>query len=393
MITKHQLTQQRSIVGTYANRGITIIRGEGNTLIDTDGNTYIDMMSNYGASTLGYGRASISQQLSQQIDTLMLLHGSFNNDQRSEATQELLLALGTKNYSHIYWSNSGSEAIEAALKFATLTTNKHTFLAAHNGYHGKTFGALSATSSNDGKYQSQFKNMLLDFEFFEYNDMDSFKNALNNNISAVLLEPIQGEGGIIKGEKSFLREVAKLCKQNEILLIFDEIQTGCGRTGTFLASEGIEADIVCLAKGLGAGIPVGATIVTSEIATKIPRGIHTSTFGGNPLAMAGVRAMLSYLDNNSILEHVQEVSRVMENELKKLQIEFPHHIVSISQSGLMIGIEFAYDPMPILKSLQDNFILAAPASKNRMRFLPPLTITEEELLQACEILHSILLSK
>lgn len=398
MLTKHQLVQQKKLVSTYANRGLTFVKGEDVYLIDEKGNKYLDMTSNYGVNVLGYSNQDLKAKLYDQIDRITTLHCSFNNDTRANATKKLISSIkktGLENLSRVYWSNSGAEAVEAAMKFAIVSTGKTKFLSAEGGYHGKTFGALSMTTSGQRKYQKPFKNILLEVDQVEFNNIKSLEEKISNEYAAYILEPIQGEAGIIVPTKEYMLAVSEICKKHEVLLIVDEIQTGMGRTGTLVniqqyANEGFECDILCLAKGLGGGIPVGATLITEELNKAIPKGIHTSTFGGNPISLAGVEATLDYINNSDILENSKQIGEYFLNELNTLKSKYPEIISEITGQGLMIGVQVTCNPIEIIKKLQIEKILAAPTSGDRFRFLPPLTIKKEHVDKVIETLTQIL---
>ncbi|KKR31622.1 MAG: Acetylornithine aminotransferase [Candidatus Gottesmanbacteria bacterium GW2011_GWC2_39_8] len=377
--------QQKFMVNTYPNRGLVLEKGDGVYLYDESGNKYLDMMSNYGVSIFGYNNLVINEALITQLNNLPTLHGSFNNSIRADASQMLVNRCGT-NYHQVYWSNSGAEAIEAALKFAVLTTGKRKFIVCEHGYHGKTLGALSATDGD--KYRSPFTPLLWEFTRISFNDTDALEEAVDENTAGFIVEPVQGEGGLTSGSEGYLTHAREICTKKNILLILDEIQSGTGRTGYFLASheENVKADIVCLGKGLAGGIPVGATIVSEKVATKITKNIHTSTFGGNPLASAGVVAVLKLLDDKQ-LNHIREISDYFFTSLH--QIKSPH-VMSIRGKGLMIGVEISSGKRnEVLKKLQQEKILVIPAGENMVRFLPPYIIEREHADNLIDVLNKI----
>jgi LysW-gamma-L-lysine/LysW-L-ornithine aminotransferase len=399
MIEKDYILQQKYLVSTYPNRNLTFVKGDGVYLIDKSGNKYLDMMSNYGVNILGYSNEVLNTGLKKQIDELTTLHCSFNNDVRSKCLQQLLSRIkktGLENLDKVYFSNSGTEAIEAALKFASLATKKSRFIAFTGGYHGKTFGSLSATTSGDSKYQKPFQSNLLKFDFVKFGDYRQLRKVISERHAGVVMEPIQGEAGVVVPSKGFLIQVSKICKQNNIPLIIDEIQTGMGRTGYFVnveqyVKDGFCCDMLCLAKGLGGGIPVGATIISRDINSKIVKGIHTSTLGGNPLAMQGIVSTLEEL-HEGIIENAKQVGLYFLGELNTLKSRYPKIIRGVSGQGLMIGVEVSIDPIEIVKKLQDNRLLVAPTSDNRFRFLPPLIIIQRDVDAAIEVLDRVLQS-
>jgi acetylornithine/LysW-gamma-L-lysine aminotransferase len=376
--------QQKYIVNTYPNRNVAFVKGEGIFLIDESGQKYLDLMSNYGVSIFGHSHPAITSALQKQLSRIVTLHGSFSNDVRAEAGEALVKRCGS-NYSQVYFSNSGAEAIEAALKFTVLATGKKKFLVAKHGYHGKTLGALSAT--DEEKYKSPFFPLLWEFTTVLFNNIKSLEQAIDEKVAAFIVEPVQGEGGINIAEKKYLEKVSQICKKQNILLIIDEIQTGNGRTGKFLASSTIAADILCLGKGIAGGIPAGATLLNKQISSYITRGIHTSTFGGNPLACAGILAVLNLLDDKQ-LTHIQNIGEYFIQELNKLKSPL---IKNTRAAGLMIGIEVKSEIRnKILQLLQKDFILAIPAGENVVRLLPPYIIEKEHVDLAIEKFGKIL---
>ncbi|RJR28414.1 aspartate aminotransferase family protein [Candidatus Microgenomates bacterium] len=381
----YSFLQKKYMVQTYVNRGVTFVRGDGAYLIDQNGEKYLDMMINYGVSIFGHNHPKINEVLIAQLQKLTNLHGSFVSDVRAEASQVLVERCG-KNFAQVYWGNSGSEAVEAALKFAVLKTGRKKFISTIGGYHGKTLGALSATDAK--KYRNPFEPLLWEFVQHEFNDTNAFAKLIDDTTAAVIIEPIQGESGIVEGTKEYLQTIRKLCTKHGTVLIIDEVQTGMGRTGKFLACEhaNISADIYCLGKGLAGGLAIGATVITSEIAQAISRGIHTSTFGGNPFACAGALVTLELL-TDEVLEHITEVGNYFIERLLTLKSD---NIVTIRGKGCMIGIEVKTGRDEVLKKLQREKILAIPAGDTVVRFLPPYIITKKEIAGVIEVLKNIL---
>jgi acetylornithine/LysW-gamma-L-lysine aminotransferase len=368
------LLQKKYLVPTFPNRGVVFVVGEGVYLKDVRGEKYLDAMTNYGVNIFGYGHPDITAALVRQVGRLTTLHGSFANDERAEAAHELIVRCGG-GLAQLYFANSGAEANEAALKFAALATGRKRFIACRGGYHGKTLGALSATDGE--KYRKPFEPLVWDFRFIRYGEAAALEAALDAETAALIVEPIQGESGVRLPGNGFLRQASDLCRSRGALLILDEVQTGCGRTGTFLGSqtEGLSYDIVTLGKGLAGGIPVGAALVSAAVAEKIPRGAHTSTFGGNPLACAGIKATLRLLDEGR-LAHVAAVGGYFLEELARLSSSL---IKEARGKGLMLGLEVAEARDDILKALQRERVLAAPAGENVVRFLPPFILEKDHV--------------
>jgi LysW-gamma-L-lysine/LysW-L-ornithine aminotransferase len=363
-----------SIVGTYVNRSLALTEGEGVWLKDPAGRKYLDLMTNYGVNIFGHGHPTILKALTAQMGRLTTLHGSFANDVRAEAAGALAARCGG-GLSRIQFSNSGSEANEAALKFAVLATGRKRFLRCRSGYHGKTLGALSATDSP--KFRAAFEPLLWDFVEIPFDDLDAVESALDDRTAGLIAEPIQGEGGVRPASAGYLKGAADLCAACGALLILDEVQTGMGRTGTFLASspEVLSYDIVTMGKGLAGGIPVGATIVSPAVAERIPKSSHTSTFGGNPLAAAGVLATLPLIDD-ALLAHVRDTGARFSASLRSACLETA---AEITGRGLMIGVRVRSGRDLILKELQRQGILACPAAGDVVRFLPPFIIQGQDL--------------
>ena len=374
-----------NIINTYVNRGIALVKGQGAYLLDQSGQKYLDMMSNYGVNIFGYNQPEITKALKGQLGQLTTLHGSFNNNLRVRAAAKLIRHCQGK-LRQVYFSNSGAEAVEAALKFARIASGKTKVIAMKDGYHGKTLGALSVTGTK--KYRQSLENLLGGVELIEYGNLDALENSFDEQTAAVILEPIQGESGIIIPPNNYLKQVARLCRERKVLLIADEIQTGMGRTGKFLASQHpeIEPDIVCLGKGLAGGIPVGATLVSQSVGEKIPKGFQTSTFGGNPLACRGMVEILSLVDKNKM----DQVTKLGEYFMDRLISINDQRVVEIRGQGLMIGVEVKGNRNQVLKDMQGQRVLVGPAGDQVVRFLPPYIVTKKQINQAVSVFEQSL---
>ena len=380
----YPLLTERYIVNTYPNRYLTFTHGNGVYLYDNQKEKYLDMMSNYGVNIFGYNHKKINKSIITQVQKLTNLHGSFNNEIRIQASSTLIDRCGP-SYHQVYWSNSGAEAIEAALKFAVLTTKKRRFIVCDHAYHGKTLGALSATAGD--KYRSPFLPLLWEFVRIPFNNISSLEQTIDENTTGFIVEPIQGEGGLVIPHSNYLKEVRKLCSQKNILLILDEIQTGAGRTGYFLASQEskVDGDIVCLGKGIAGGLPVGLTIINEKVAQMIPKNSHTSTFGGNPLTCATTLTTLELLTNKQLNKNIHLGNYFMQL-LSEIKSPF---IKQIRGKGFMIGIEVTDKRNEILKLFQLHHILVIPAGNNVIRFLPPYLITKKHIEIAVKQTHKI----
>jgi acetylornithine/LysW-gamma-L-lysine aminotransferase len=383
----YALLQKKYLVPTFTNRGLILVEGEGPYLIDSSGEKYLDFMTNYGVNIFGHGHPQITRSLVQQVQRLTTLHGSFASDVRAEAARELVSRCGG-GLSRVYFSNSGAEANEAALKFAVLATGRKKFVACRHGYHGKTLGALSATWG--AKYRTAFEPLLWEFRFVDYNSPAGIEEAVDEATAGFLVEPIQGESGVRLSDPGYLKSAREICSARQALLIIDEIQTGAGRPGRFLASETeqIPYDIVCLGKGLAGGIPVGATLVSESVAAKVPRSSHTSTFGGSPLAAAGILTTLRLLDQER-LRHNADVGAYFLSGLRNIRAPLAREARG---RGLMLGLEISGRRDDVLKTLQKEKLLAIPAGDDVVRFLPPYIVEKEDIDLALETIGRVVSS-
>ncbi|MFA6304403.1 MAG: aspartate aminotransferase family protein [Patescibacteria group bacterium] len=379
--------QKQFMLSLYPNRQLVLTKGEGVYLFDEENNKYLDLLSNYGVNILGYNNLAINQVLSEQLNKLINLHGSFGNDQRSLALQSLADCLPS-GLNKVFFSNSGTESIEAALKFALFASGKTQLLAARNGYHGKTLGALGATTSHQDHYRQPFLKFVPKFDFIEFNNIASL-SAITNQTAAVIIEPLQGEGGVVVGNKDFFTKLRQICDQTGTLLIMDEVQTGLGRTGRLFAYEhfGIIPDILCLGKGLAGGLPAGLTIISDSVAAKLTKGLHTNTFGGGPLVCAGISTTLKFLQDNKLPVQTSFNGLYFMSELQKLNSPL---IKEVRGLGLMIAIELTAKALPYLMALQKNGIIAGPSEENVIRLLPPLIISQSEIDEAIRIFKKVL---
>lgn len=381
----YQAIQKEKMLAVYPDRGLTLVRGEGIYLFDQAGNRYLDFLGNYGVNILGYGHPVLTAALKEQTDKLINLHGSFANDARSRALAALSEVLPAES-ARVFFSNSGTESVEAALKFALAATGRKKFIAANNDYHGKTLGALGGTTSHHGDYRRPFADLLPPFDFVDFNDSGDL-GKISEETAAVILEPIQGEGGVLAGTKEFFQAIRKKCDETGAVLIIDEVQTGLGRTGKMFAFErfAVTPDILCLGKGLAGGLPVGLTAVSEKIAANIPRGMHTNTFGGGPLVCSAITAVLGVLIKENLAAAAAVRGEYLMSKLRKIG----GPIKAVRGTGLMIAAELEGRALPYLIALQKKGILAGPSSENAVRFLPPLIIKEEEINEAAVIFKSV----
>lgn len=378
--------QQRAVlVPTYRQRGLALVRGDGAEVYDDADRRYLDLTSGYGVAILGYGHPTLTRVLGAQLGSLHVLHASFASEVRVRASRTLLERAGGP-LTHLLWSSSGAEAIEAALKLAVLATGRHRVIACVGGYHGKTLGALSLT--HEPRYRAAFERLLWQVTHLPYGDAEALASALDERTAAVVVEPLQGESGVVVPAPGYLQAARNACDASGALLVLDEVQTGVGRTGAFLAChhDRVWPDILCLGKGLAGGIPVGATLVREAIAQAAPRGAHTSTFGGNPLACAGTLAVLQAIDD-AMLAAIAAKGEAFMAALRRVGSDA---IVAVRGRGLMVAVELSRDRDRTLRRLQRRGVLALPGGRSAVRFLPPYMITTEQLLEAAETLAEVL---
>jgi len=357
----------------FAKRGITLVRGKNASLWDDNGNEYIDCMAGQGVANIGHCNEAVAEAISKQSRELMICTGSFYNDMRARLMKKLV-EIAPINLKKVFLCSSGAESIEAAIKFARVSTSKTEIICAMRGFHGRTFGALSATFNK--KYRQPFEPLVPGFKFVPFNNIEKIEKSITEKTAAIMLEPVQGEGGVYPGDPQYFKAVSDLCDQHDILFIIDEIQSGLCRTGSFFAHEDfdIEPDMMCLAKSIAGGIPMGVVLCSDKI--KLELGQHGTTFGGNPLACAAALASIEFMMNNNLADQAREKGAYFS---EKFQAADYTQIREIRQQGLMIGIELKEKVKPYINQLQQRGILALPAGPTVLRLLPPLTIEYEQL--------------
>ncbi len=380
-----QEQEDRYTSGLYTKRPIAIVRGMGARLWDSDGRVYIDCAGAQGAGNLGHANPAVAEAIATQARTLISCPEMFYNDRRAELMARLV-SIAPAGLGHVYLCNSGTEAVEAALKFARLVTGRREFIATMRGFHGRTMGALSATWEK--KYREPFEPLVPGFRHVAYNDLAALDQAVNDQTAAVILEVVQGEGGVRPGTPDYLRGAQALCRERGALLILDEVQTGFGRTGAMFACEhyGLQPDLLCLAKSIAGGLPMGAVLMGERVGV-LPSQVHGSTFGGNPLACAASLAAINYLESNHLPEHAAEMGTWFMARLQHIQAPVIREVRGL---GLMVGIELKQKVTPYLQALMAQGVLALPAGLTVMRFLPPLVISQAELAQAADAVESVL---
>ena len=384
-------TAESSILHTYNRYQLSIDKGDGVYLYDSDGNKYLDFQAGIAVFAFGYGNKKINDALKGQIDKIVHTSNLYYNEPAAIAAKRLTKLAGMDR---VFFTNSGTEAIEGAVKTARRYAydkdgcTDHEIIAMKHSFHGRSMGALSVTGNE--KYQEPFKPLIGGVKFAEFNNLDSVKSLVNDKTCAIILEPVQGEGGIYPATEEFMKGIRKICDENDILLIFDEIQCGMGRTGRMFAHEhyDVKPDIMTLAKALGCGVPVGAFLTTEKAAALKP-GDHGTTYGGNPFAAAAINAVLDLFEETNVLENVIEVSEYFEKELDKITEDF-ECVSGHRGKGLMQGLILNKPANDIVLKAIDNGLLVITAGAQILRMLPPLIITKENVDEMIKILRKAL---
>ena len=371
--------------GAYGKRPTALVRGDGVYVWDSDGNRYLDATSGQGVAALGHCHPAVVAAVNAQASTLVSIHESFYSDRRAEL-YTLLDSVTPADLSRFFLCNSGAEAIEGALKVAKLLTGRDGIVAAKRAFHGRTAGALSMTWTP--KYRKPFQAWLPTVAHIAYNDIAAAAEAITPETAAVVVESVQGEGGVHPAASDYLQALRERCDRTGAMLIVDEIQTGFGRTGKWFGFEhaGIVPDIIALAKAIGGGLPMGA-VCWRAAHGPIDRASHGSTFGGNPLACAAAIATISTIRDQGIVERARSNGDWLMGELEALNLRGARNVRG---RGLMLGLELRGRVTPVLKALQEQGVLALPAGLNTLRLLPPLIISRDELRIVIEAINEVL---
>ena len=381
----------RYFINTYAQSPVVIDKGEGSTLIDVDGKKYIDFTSGYGASSLGYNNEKLVKALQSQISKITHVSNLFFSQTMIDAGEKLINA---SKMNKVFFINSGSEAIELAIKIARKYSSEKygkdrgTILSLKDSFHGRTMMAVMACGVD--KYHKYYYPLPEGFKYTQRNDIEDFKKVIEDqSICAVLMEPIQGEGGVHVLEENYLKEVIKICHNEDILVIFDEVQCGIGRSGKLFAYNhyNLHPDIVTIAKGIGAGIPVSGVLTNEKTSNVLKSGDHGSTFGGNILGMTAVSIVLDEIESPGFYEEVEAKGEYIKNYIKDLNSD---KVVEVRGKGLMIGIELNVNAPEIIDNCINDGVLFVKTGENVIRLLPPLIITYDEINKGLEVLKKYL---
>jgi len=369
----------------YSKQPLVIVRGEGARLWDTDGKAYIDCIGGHGVANVGHTNPAVIKAIKEQAQRLWACPNGFYNDRRAQLLAELI-RVAPPGMERVFLCNSGAEAVEAALKFARVSTGRTKVVAAMRGFHGRTFGALSATWRK--AYRQPFEPLVPGFEFVPYNRLEQMRQAVDEETAAVILEAVQGEGGVIPGDGEYLRGVQALCQERGALFIVDEVQTGFGRTGRMFASQhyDLQPDLMCVAKGIASGFPMGAVLLSSRVGDLPPKS-HGTTFGGNPMACAAALATINFIESEGLPQRAAKLGAQLMDGLKAITSPLVREVRGL---GLMVGMELKGKSAPYLAALAERGVLALSAGATVMRFLPPLVISTEEVDTVVEQVAEVL---
>lgn len=393
MTSKEYIEQaEQHLIHTYNRYQIVLDKGEGVYLYDVDGKKYLDFAAGIAVFSLGYGNQAYNDALKAQIDKLLHTSNLYYNVPAAEAAKTITEKSGMDR---VFFTNSGTEAIEGAIKLARKYaylkdgSTDHEIIAMNHSFHGRSLGALSVTGNV--KYQEAFKPLIGGIRFADFNNLESVKEQVTEKTCAIIMEPVQGEGGLYPAEKEFIEGVRKLCDEKNILLIFDEVQCGMGRTGAMFAWQkyGVKPDIMTMAKALGCGVPVGAFAAVEQVAAALVPGDHGTTYGGNPFACAAINEVFRQYEERDILKNVQETGEYLHKRLQELVDKYD--VAKEARGvGLMQGLELTIPVSDIILKALDKGLIIISAGANIIRFVPPLIISKENVDEMASILDDIL---
>jgi len=380
--------EEKIMANTFSKRNRVLTRGKGAIVWDINGNEYIDCTGSYGVCIVGHCHPRVVEAVQRQVKTLIACHSSFYNDARSELLEKII-GIAPKGLDKVFLSNSGAESVECAIKLARKYSGKPEIIAMIGAFHGKTMGALSATWKD--KYRAPFMPLVPDFKHVPPDNLEKLRDAITEKTAAVMVEPIRGEGGVRVPSDDFLPGLREICDEKDVLLIFDEVQTGFGRTGKIFACEhwNVVPDIMCLAKSVAGGIPMGATFARQDVMSAFQLGDHSSTFSGNPLVCAAASAAIDVLVEEKLPERAATLGKYFKGELEGLAEKY-RIVREVRGLGLMLGMEMRFDVYNILLGCMNRGVLVLDAGRNVLRFLPPLVIEKEQIDRVVEVLDAVM---
>ncbi|WP_417848497.1 aspartate aminotransferase family protein [Thalassoglobus sp.] len=375
------------VIPNYGRYPISLVRGEGSHVFDAEGKEYLDLFPGWGCNILGYSPERVIQAVQEQVAKLIHVPNTWYMEPQGEFAE----AICTRGFGKAFFCNSGAEAVEGAIKLARLHTPKDRYkiITFENGFHGRTYGAVTATAQP--KYHEGIGPMMAGFTYAPHNDLDAVRQLVDKETAAILIEPVQGEGGVNTPADGFLQGLRDICDENEMVLIFDEVQTGMGRTGQWFAYQtfGVQPDIMTMAKGIAAGVACGAIIAKDEVAPSLRPGMHASTFGGNPIAMVAGKATVETIEAENLLENCQKLSARFEEFFTNLKNEIPI-IEEVRVCGAMIGVDLNITATPAVKKAMDRGLLLNATHDTVIRLLPALNVTDADISQGCDIIADVL---
>ncbi len=379
----------RFVMPTYKRHPVVISRASGSTVWDVDGREYLDLFAGWGVSGLEYGHPGVVKAIQAQAEKLIHMPNNYYNELQGKLAE----AIATRSFGgKCFFCNSGAEAAEGALKLARKygsPAGRDEIITMEGSFHGRTFGALSATGQ--AKYREGFGPILAGFRYVPFGDFGALRNALSDKTCAVMVEPIQGEGGIHVASREYFQDIKSVCSDSDVLLIFDEVQTGVGRTGEYFGYQlyGVEPDVMTLAKALGGGFPIGALVVQPRLANILVPGNHASTFGGSPLACAAALAVFEAIEEENLLENVKAAGAYLKEKLESLKLKHPV-IKDVRGVGLMVGAELTREGGGIVEECMRKGLLINCTAGSVLRFLPAMTVTREQIDRGMQILDTVL---
>lgn len=385
-------SDKRDYLPVFARYQIVLDHGEGVYVYDTHGKKYVDFLGGIAVNVLGHNHPALVKAVAEQAGKMIHCSNLYYTQVQADAAEKLTKLSG---FGKVFFGNSGAEANEGAIKVArkyahTISPDKSQIITALHSFHGRTLATLTATGQP--KYQEGFGPLPAGFDYVEYNNIEALEKMMSENTAAVMLEPIQGEGGVHVPTAEYLKKVRALCDKYNAVLIFDEIQTGIGRTGEFFAYDkfGVKPDVVTLAKGLAGGVPIGAFITSDKISDVLHAGDHGSTFGGNPLACAAADVVLATVGNEAFLKHVEEMGYYMKSRLEAIKAKFPTLVKEVRGVGLILGMEINKPGRDIVNACLEKGSIINCTAGNVLRFVPPLIVEKEHIDEVCDILEAVL---
>ena len=385
-------SDKRDYLPVFARYQIVLDHGEGVYVYDTHGKKYVDFLGGIAVNVLGHNHPALVKAVAEQAGKMIHCSNLYYTQVQADAAEKLTKLSG---FGKVFFGNSGAEANEGAIKVArkyahTISPDKSQIITALHSFHGRTLATLTATGQP--KYQEGFGPLPAGFDYVEYNNIEALEKMMSENTAAVMLEPIQGEGGVHVPTAEYLKKVRALCDKYNAVLIFDEIQTGIGRSGEFFAYDkfGVKPDVVTLAKGLAGGVPIGAFITSDKIADVLHAGDHGSTFGGNPLACAAADVVLATVGNEAFLKHVEEMGDYMKSRLEDIKAKFPTLVKEVRGVGLILGMEINKPGRDIVNACLEKGSIINCTAGNVLRFVPPLIVEKEHIDEVCDILEAVL---